>query len=347
MITFFATNPNVGRSIATYNDNLARAELGRMQEAAAITQAQLQAKAQESALRQSYFQNQQANQLQQQQMQNEANYRNQLLENQRAQTAAQMDWQRALRESVASEADKDRQSRERIATTTAGARSNAPSQVEIDSLNNMAEAAASRYNTMLDLEKRAAEGALDEMEKKRANEWFTGSGTAKTEKGEALKKLREGGYVSQVQRVLSQLGMDKEASGLLQFDGQKFVPKMLRLPGSAGTSATAAPAAGGNSTDALIREAQDAITRGANPAAVQERLQRDFGLVLPGMGSGFFGGTTSQTNVWPPVASAPVAPARPSPVMPIPGATNAPPAAAFFGEQFPQQFSDLGRGYFR
>jgi hypothetical protein len=345
-VTFFPTNPVVARSIGAYNQGLTEESLGRMRENAALETARMQAQAQQQALQYQAQQNQQANALRQQEMQNESAYRNQMLGNQRAQTEAQMAWQRALMEANGGQADKDRTSREKIAGITAGARTGV-SPAEIESINNTASSAATRYNAMLDLEKKAAEIALDDIEKRRGNEWFTLGSTAKKEKDEALKRLRESGYVPQVQKVLGQLNMDKEAAGLLEFNGQRFIPKMLKLPGQAGSTSTAAPQSSGVSSDALIREAQDAISRGANPAAVQERLQKALGVVLPSMGSGFFGGTNT-ANVWPPMQAAPVAqaPAVSPQILPIPSATVAP-RTSFFGEQFPPEFSDLGRQYFQ
>jgi hypothetical protein len=328
-VTFFPTNPNVARSIGAYNANLSAENIARIQEATAVEQARIQAQAQRDALRANAEQNYFANQLRQQELQQQGAYQQGQLANQRASTQAQLDWQKAVAQANTIEGDKDRANRVEIAKL--GANRNAPSAVDIQEINNRAQAMAGRLNFAIkDL--KAAQAA----EEKAVNDAFTqdmaritpftSDAAFKAKRDKALMEVQNR-YRGQIQQLLRSVPED----AALDFDQNRleFVPKII-APTAGTPNPFTRPAV---NPDAILKEAADAIAAGANPAAVQERLQNQFGLSLPQVPTvkPLQPPIQIPATVWPPPAE--TLPALPPPaaaggVMPVPG--NAPAFGSYF-----------------
>lgn len=229
-VTFFATNPNVSRGIASYNQGLTQESLGRMQEAAAITEAQLKAQVQRDALRSQAQQNSFLNAMEQQRLNQQGEYQKGMLGNQRAQMESESALQQALAQSNASEAEKERQTKLRVAEMTTGAR-NAVDPTVIQDANNQAQALAGRMNFMLEgLRKSQA----DEESRIKGNEqgWLTRDATFKKTQDNALGEIALR-YRAQMQKLMQDLPMDApidfdQARG--QFVAKTIVPQGTSAP---------------------------------------------------------------------------------------------------------------------
>jgi hypothetical protein len=111
MVNFFATDPNVSRSIAAHNEGLSREAMARIQAAADTERAQIAAQAQQRALQQNAQQQQWINALRQQELQQQARYQQGQLQNEASRYQAMIDQARAERDFRAGENEKDRQAR--------------------------------------------------------------------------------------------------------------------------------------------------------------------------------------------------------------------------------------------
>lgn len=338
MITFFSADPNVSRSISAYNQGLTQADLARVQESIAANQAEQQARAQQAALQSQAQQNQQMNALRQQELNQQSAYQQGQLSNQRAMTDAQLAWQKALAASQAGEADKDRANRLKIAEVGAGAKA-ALSPQEIEAMNGETQAMAGRLNFALKglKDAQAAEEAKAKSDyEKNINGWnLTFDSTHKKNYDDKLLDIGTR-YRSDMQRLIQSVPKDS----LLDFDqnSMQFVPRTIGGKPTASTGGFFNQGQAGKPTpDMVLQEAADAIAKGANPQAVQERLQSQFGVSLP---------TLTQppvpTSVWPPVAVQPAPATATARVMPIPGTVApmpSPLARGYFGQSFPAQFA--------
>jgi hypothetical protein len=244
-VTFFATDPNVSRSIAAYNEGLSREAMARIQAAADTERAQIAAQAQQRALQQNAQQQQWINALRQQELQQQAKYQTGQLENDKARYAAQDNWTRTMEGLRLKDNEADRTSREKIAEITMGRY--APSATDISAENNLASSHAGRLNFALKnlLDSQAAD------EKKITAQYdadMAGFSPITTDKSwaekrdKALEEVR-GRYRLALNQLVT--GIPKDAP--VDFDQTKmqFVPRLITAPTTGPSTGVAAPAAGG------------------------------------------------------------------------------------------------------
>lgn len=227
MIAFFPSNPNVSAAVQGYNGNLTAVDVAniRAQQAQAEAQQNAQNLAQER-----YFRSQQAqeqNRLASQQMANEDFFRRGQLNNSSEHDRAVMAAAAAQNGMLVDQANKDRASRELVAGMAHPADDWHKQQVaaNVADWNASAEAAASRYNTLWDAEKKAQEFAIGQTQKKRGDEWFTRKSTAASEAKDALDSLQAVGFNNFLQKV----GADPDANKVVWENGVAK-PKKMALP---------------------------------------------------------------------------------------------------------------------
>jgi hypothetical protein len=240
-VTFFATDPNVSRSIAAYNEGLSREAMARIQAAADTERAQIAAQAQQRALQQNAQQQQWINALRQQELQQQAKYQTGQLENDKARYAAQDNWTRTMEGLRLKDNEADRTSREKIAEITMGRY--APSATDISAENNLASSHAGRLNFALKnlLDSQAAD------EKKITAQYdadMAGFSPITTDKSWAEKRDKALEDVRGRYRLaLKQLVTGVPEDVPVDFDQTKmqFVPRLITAP-TTGPSTGATPA---------------------------------------------------------------------------------------------------------
>lgn len=228
MITFFPTNANAAQAIGNYNGDLTREAQARIQADAEVQRAQIAARAQQDALRQQQQQNGFLNALRQKELQQQGAYQQGTLDNQRTATQAQMDWQRAMDQSRATESAADRASREKIAGI--GANRYAPDPSAIAESNNIATSHADRLNfqlkTILDAQAAEVKKAHDQYAMDKGG-WLT------TDKGEIEKRdktLMEiaNRYRTQIGQLVG--GVTKDVPVGFDESQMRFMPRLIAPP---------------------------------------------------------------------------------------------------------------------
>jgi hypothetical protein len=315
-VTFFATDPNVSRSIAAYNEGLSREAMARIQAAADTERAQIAAQAQQRALQQNAQQQQWINALRQQELQQQAKYQTGQLENDKARYAAQDNWTRTMEGLRLKDNEADRTSREKIAEITMGR--HAPSATDISAENNLASSHAGRLNFALKnlLDSQAAD------EKKITAQYdadMAGFSPITTDKSWAEKRDKALEEVRARYRLaLNQLvtGVPKDVP--VDFDQTKtqFVPRLITAP-------TTGPSTGATPATATPTPNASAVAPVASAPAVVAPTN---GFFAPRMSAAPPPAEVSNSPAWRPNVEAPPAPAAPE--MRKPGMTYMTPKGA-------------------